>query len=238
MKKLLASLMAMTMMFTMAACASDDDDDDKSSKKSKDSSSVSTKEDKDEDSSASDESSEAKGDDTSSQADESKADESKAEESSAAPEDSSSTAEITKHSYTIDIDSSKWSDITSTVSGVDCAYSYVGDTSNALYATANMNIIQKSGMMGQKVEDMAGVLEQQYTNMGFKVTDESQIDFNGYDAYKVSLEATQDGFSMKMFQVVMIKDDDIFIVSYGCESSVYADLENVFNEAISTFKIV
>lgn len=233
MKKLLASLMAMTMMFTMAACASDDDDDDKSSKKSKDSSSVSTKEDKDEDSSASDESSEAKGDDTSSQADESKA-----EESSAAPEESSSTAEITKHSYTIDIDSSKWSDITSTVSGVDCAYSYVGDTSNVLYATANMNIIQKSGMMGQKVEDMAGVLEQQYTNMGFKVTDESQIDFNGYDAYKVSLEATQDGFSMKMFQVVMIKDDDIFIVSYGCESSVYADLENVFNEAISTFKIV
>lgn len=245
MKKLLASLLAMSMVFAFTACSlTGDDDDDSSSKKSKDSSSSSVVDDsdsdsKDEDSSKADgESSVA--DDASSEADESTTDDS----SEAEPVDDSSEADApvdntndSDKDYTIEVDTSVWTDITNTVSGVDVAYSYVGDSSNQYLATANFNIIQQGGAGTAKVADYIDLIKQQYESLGYKISNSEEITFNGYKAYKVETSVEQSGMTMTMNQIVLIENSKLFVISYGSESSVFDTVKPEFQKVLDTFKV-
>ena len=249
MKKLLASLLAMSMVFAFTACSlTGDDDDDSSKKKSKNSSSSSVVDDSDKDSEADDSS---KADDASSEADadstadeSSEADDDSSEEAPAVVVDDSSEADAssdnaaaTGDGYAIDVDAAAWKDISSTVSGVNAAYSYIGDTSDPYLATANFNIIAQGGAGTAKVTDFVDVIKKQYEAMGYEITNSEQITFNGYDAYKVETTVTQSGLTMKMNQVVIIDNGTAYIISYGSESSVFDKIKPEFEKVLGTFKL-
>lgn len=246
MKKILASLLAMTMALAFTACSlpGSDDDDDSSSKKSKKDTSSSVVESSEEDS-KDDESSKA--DDTSSVAevdesstaeveDSSVPEESSAEDSSEA-EKPAANGNFQGNGYTLNIDDKKWSDISSTVASVDCAFSYIGDTSNTNYATANFNVISQKGAAGITPNDYMQVVKKQYDTMGYKITKDEAITFNGYDAYKIEISMEQSGLTMNMNQVIIVDNDTLYVISYGSESSVFSTLEPEFESVLSTFAI-
>ena len=249
MKKLLASLLAMSMVFAFTACSlTGDDDDDSSSKKSKSSSSSSVVDDSESDSKSDDAASSAADDassevvDESSEADTGSVDES-SEPAPATVDDSSeaqpsgNASNTQGNGYTIDIDSTKWNDITSTVSGVDRAYSYVGDSSDPYYATANFNIIAQSGAGDTKVTDYVDLIKKQYETLGYTISNSEELKFNGYDAYKVETTVTQASVTMKMNQIVLIENGTAYIISYGSETSVFDTVKPEFDNVLSTFKV-
>lgn len=242
MKKLLASLLAMTMAFAFTACSvpRSDDDDDSSSKKSKNSSSSSVVE------SDSEEDSESKADEPSSVADESSStaevDDSSEPEASSA--DDSSEAEkpaangnFQGKGYTLNIDSAKWNDISSSVANVDCAFSYVGDTSNVNYATANFNVISQSGANGVTPNDYMKVVKNQYETLGYKISNDEAVTFNGYDAYKIEVSMEQSGLTMDMNQIIIVDGDTLYVISFGAEASVFSTLKPEFDSVLSSFAI-
>ena len=246
MKKLLASLLAITMAFAFTACSlpGSDDDDDSSSKKSKKDTSSSVVESSEEDSND-DESSKA--DDTSSAAEVDESSVAEDEESSVVEEssaDDSSEAEkpaangnFQGDGYTLNIDSAKWNDISSSVAGVDCAFSYVGDTSNTNYATANFNVISQKGASGITPNDYMQVVKKKYDTMGYKITKDEAITFNGYDAYKIEISMEQSGLTMNMNQIVIVDNDTLYVISFGSEASVFSTLKPEFDSVLSTFAI-
>lgn len=242
MKKLLASLLAMTMAFAFTACSlpGSDDDDDSSSKKSKNSSSSSVVE------SDSEADSESKADEPSSVADESSSsaevDDSSEPEASSA--DDSSEAEkpaangnFQGKGYTLNIDSAKWNDISSSVANVDCAFSYVGDTSNVNYATANFNVIAQSGANGVTPNDYMKVVKNQYETLGYKISNDEAVTFNGYDAYKIEVSMEQSGLTMDMNQIIIVDGDTLYVISFGAEASVFSTLKPEFDSVLSSFAI-
>ena len=242
MKKLLASLLAMTMAFAFTACSlpGSDDDDESSSKKSKNSSSSSVVE------SDSEEDSESKADEPSSVADESSStaevDDSSEPEASSA--DDSSEAEkpaangnFQGKGYTLNIDSAKWNDISSSVANVDCAFSYVGDTSNVNYATANFNVIAQSGANGVTPNDYMKVVKNQYETLGYKISNDEAVTFNGYDAYKIEVSMEQSGLTMDMNQIIIVDGDTLYVISFGAEASVFSTLKPEFDSVLSSFAI-
>ena len=242
MKKLLASLLAMTMAFAFTACSlpGSDDDDDSSSKKSKNSSSSSVVE------SDSEADSESKADEPSSVADESSSaaevDDSSEPEASSA--DDSSEAEkpaangnFQGKGYTLNIDSTKWNDISSSVANVDCAFSYVGDTSNVNYATANFNVIAQSGANGVTPNDYMKVVKNQYETLGYKISNDEAVTFNGYDAYKIEVSMEQSGLTMDMNQIIIVDGDTLYVISFGAEASVFSTLKPELDSVLSTHAI-
>ena len=248
MKKLLASLLAMSMMFAFTACslAGDDDDDDSSSKKSKNDTSSSVVDSDEDDSKADEESSEAetqKADDTSSVAEESSSEEESSKDEPSSADESSQTdkpaasGSFQGTGYTIDVDNAKWSDISASLSGVDSAFSYIGDTSDPYLATANFNIISQTGAGSLKPSDYIDVVKQQYETLGYKVAKDEQITFNGYDAYKVHIDMEQSGMTMVMNQIILVENDTLYVLSYGSESSVFDTVEPEFDSVLSTFAV-
>lgn len=244
MKKLLASLLAMTMAFAFTACSlpGSDDDDDSSSKKSKNSSSSSVVE------SDSEEDSESEADEPSSVADESSStaevDDSSEPEPEASSADDSSEAEkpaangnFQGKGYTLNIDSAKWNDISSSVANVDCAFSYVGDTSNVNYATANFNVIAQSGANGVTPNDYMKVVKNQYETLGYKISNDEAVTFNGYDAYKIEVSMEQSGLTMDMNQIIIVDGDTLYVISFGAEASVFSTLKPEFDSVLSSFAI-
>ena len=242
MKKLLASLLAMTMAFAFTACSlpGSDDDDDSSSKKSKNSSSSSVVE------SDSEADSESKADEPSSVADESSSaaevDDSSEPEASSADDSSeakkpAANGNFQGKGYTLNIDSAKWNDISSSVANVDCAFSYVGDTSNVNYATANFNVIAQSGANGVTPNDYMKVVKNQYETLGYKISNDEAVTFNGYDAYKIEVSMEQSGLTMDMNQIIIVDGDTLYVISFGAEASVFSTLKPEFDSVLSTFAI-
>ena len=136
--------------------------------------------------------------------------------------------------YTLDIDESKWSNISSSIAGVDCAFSYVGDTS---LASANFNVIAQSGAGGISISDAVELIQQQYVSQGYTVSKDELTKFNGYDAYIAAMEIEQGGMKLKMNQIAMIENDTLYLISYGSDSSVFDSVEPEFNTVLSTFAI-
>ena len=240
MKKLLASLLAMTMAFAFTACSlpGSDDDDDSSSKKSKNSSSSSVVE------SDSEADSESKADEPSSTDESSEAEVKDSSEPEASSADDSSEAEkpaangnFQGKGYTLDIDNAKWNDISSSVANVDCAFSYVGDTSNVNYATANFNVISQSGANGVTPNDYMKVVKNQYETLGYKISNDEAVTFNGYDAYKIEVSMEQSGLTMDMNQIIIVDGDTLYVISFGAEASVFSTLKPEFDSVLSSFAI-
>ena len=151
-------------------------------------------------------------------------------------EDYGADSSASKSYYRISPDKKKWKDISSTQTNVDCAYSYIGDTSNYMYATASFNIIAKSGSsdlvdIGYYGEE----IKKQYAEMGYKVTSSKKVKFNGHDAYKILSTLTKDDFTMKLGQILINEGGVFYIISYGSEKSVFSKLEPEFDKALATF---
>lgn len=218
MKKLLASLLAISMVFSLASCSliGEDSSSSSSSESSSDASSGASSEG---DASSADEKEEVKG-------------------------------------YTVDVDEKIWKNITNNIgsndssadsadsSGTDTknslvnvAYSYIGDTSDPYYATANFNIIIKTGIGDAKVSDFVDVIKDEYSTLGYNISNSEEITLNGYDAYKVETTVTKSGMEMIMNQIVIAEGGVAFIISYGSESSVFEKIKPEFEKVFSTFKI-
>ncbi|WP_124098381.1 hypothetical protein [Ruminococcus sp. Marseille-P6503] len=245
MKKLLIAAMAASLVMAFTACESDDE----SSESEKDSKASVTS------SAAAEESSADESSGEESEADESSNEESEAEvseaESSDADDSEADAAEkgykdgvFTGTGYTIKVDENLWTDAsdTGTASGLECMFMYTGDSSDAMMATANFNILaQQAGVLGSYTpSEYAEIVESQYDAIdGYEVTGTSEITVNGMDGCLVSLNVSQsDAFVMKMNQVILVENGYIYAISYGAEESVFDSVESDFNDVINSFEII
>ncbi|MBR1752690.1 MAG: hypothetical protein IJ740_17790 [Ruminococcus sp.] len=143
--------------------------------------------------------------------------------------------------FTINPDSSDWEDITNTLSGVDCAYRFIGDKSDMNYATANFNIIYSSisGVSSISYDQLLDALKKQFTNEGYTLlSSTTSAKINGYKACKVTgLMTTDNDLEMKMSMYVLTDSDSMYTVTYGSAKSVYGKLESKFDNVFKTFSL-
>lgn len=245
MKKWLIAAMAASLVMAFTACGNSDDssDDEKDSKAS-----VSS----------------AAEDDTSSAAEESTAEESKADESAeesseeaseaesaadeSSEEDSQADAETglvdgvyTGNGYKLNVDSSLWTDQSATITSVDCAFSFIGESDNEMAATGNFNVVtQSAGTSGDMTaKDYADLVMQQYESFdSYTVTSNEATTVNGVDGWKIDLDVAQSGFTMNMSQVIIIENGKVFCISYGAEESVFDSLTSDFQAVVDSFTVL
>lgn len=138
--------------------------------------------------------------------------------------------------FTMNIDSSKWKDITKSISGVEASFYYIGDLSNSMYATANFNVIVEKNAGNFNVNDYAEIVLAQYKNAGYTVKSHKAVKLNGYNALKIESTMPQSGYTLNMGQYVLVTNNNCYIISYGSESSVYSKMKPELESVVSTFK--
>ncbi|WP_028510369.1 hypothetical protein [Ruminococcus sp. NK3A76] len=139
--------------------------------------------------------------------------------------------------FTISPDKNSWQDIKSKSQNVDCAYSYKGDTTNLLNATASFNIVTRGGVPDISVMYLGNDLLQKYKDAGYTNVSAKECQFNGNAACKMQANMSKDGYTIKMVQILFINNNVLYTITYGSESSVFSKLESEFNKAFKTLKI-
>ena len=213
MKKLLASLMALSMVFAVTGCS-----------ESSDSSSESKAEAKTTTTTTAAPAVESKADTTTTTA---APEESAADTTTSADDtDTTSTGDeaegtykdnvYTSDLYTFKIDSKKWAMQES--AGVDVMFTYADAGDDAELESASINVISMSNdlLNGLTASDYADQIKQTYNSMdGYTVTNDKEDKFAGKDAYIV--DVTGEIGSQKVLLNLIITSDNgnVVVISYG-----------------------
>lgn len=197
MKKLLASLMALSMVFAVTGCSESNDSENESKAEAKTTTTTTTAA----------PAVESKADTTTTTA----APEESVADTTTSADDTTSTGDEAKGTYendvytsdlyTFKIDSKKWAMQES--AGVDVMFTYADAGDDAELESASINVISMSNdlLNGLTASDYADQIKQTYNSMdGYTVTNDKEDKFAGKDAYsKLSDEfkTVLDSFELK-----------------------------------------
>lgn len=234
MKKLLASLMALSMVFAVTGCS---ESSDSSSESKADTTTTTT---------------------TAAPAVESKADtttttaapeESAADTTTSADDtDTTSTGDeaegtykdnvYTSDLYTFKIDSKKWAMQES--AGVDVMFTYADAGDDAELESASINVISMSNdlLNGLTASDYADQIKQTYNSMdGYTVTNDKEDKFAGKDAYIVDVTGEIGSQKVLLNQIITSDNGNLVVITYGASENAYSKLSDEFKTVLDSFEL-
>lgn len=235
MKKLLASLMALSMVFAVTGCS-----------ESSDSSSESKAEAKTTTTTTAAPAVESKADTTTTTA---APEESAADTTTSADDtDTTSTGDeaegtykdnvYTSDLYTFKIDSKKWAMQES--AGVDVMFTYADAGDDAELESASINVISMSNdlLNGLTASDYADQIKQTYNSMdGYTVTNDKEDKFEGKDAYIVDVTGEIGSQKVLLNQIITSDNGNLVVITYGASENAYSKLSDEFKTVLDSFEL-
>ena len=235
MKKLLASLMALSMVFAVTGCS-----------ESSDSSSESKVEAKTTTTTTAAPAAESKADTTTTTA---APEESAADTTTSADDtDTTSTGDEAKGTYkdnvytsdlyTFKIDSKKWAMQES--AGVDVMFTYADAGDDAELESASINVISMSNdlLNGLTASDYADQIKQTYDSMdGYTVTNDKEDKFAGKDAYIVDVTGEIGSQKVLLNQIITSDNGNLVVITYGASENAYSKLSDEFKTVLDSFEL-
>ena len=234
MKKLLASLMALTMVFAVTGCSESNDSESESK-------------------------AEATTTTTTTAAAKSEADtetttttaapvESEAADTTTTADDATSTGDDAKGTYENDvytsalysfkIDSKKWAMQES--AGVDVMFTYTDVGDDAELASASINVISMSNELlnGLTASDYADQIKTTYESMdGYTVTNDKEDKFAGKDAYIVDVTGEIGTEKVLLNQIITSDGGNLVVITYGASEAAYDKLSSEFQTVLDSFEL-
>lgn len=235
MKKLLASLMALSMVFAVTGCSESNDSENESKAEAKTTTTTTTAP-----------AAESKADTTTTTAapEESAADTT----TSANDTDTTSTGDKTEATYkdnvytsdlyTFKIDSKKWAMQES--AGVDVMFTYADAGDDAELESASINVISMSNdlLNGLTASDYADQIKQTYNSMdGYTVTNDKEDKFAGKDAYIVDVTGEIGSQKVLLNQIITSDNGNLVVITYGASENAYSKLSDEFKTVLDSFKL-
>ena len=225
MKKLLASLMALSMVFAVTGCSESKDSESES--KAEATTTTTTTVAKSEsmaESEADTETTTTTADDTTSTGDEAKG--------------TYENDVYTSALYSFKIDSKKWAMQES--AGVDVMFTYtdVGDDANL--ASASINVISMSNdlLNGLTASDYADQIKTTYESMdGYTVTNDKEGKFAGKDAYIVDVTGEIGTEKVLLNQIITSDGGNLVVITYGASEAAYDKLSSEFQTVLDSFEL-
>ena len=221
MKKLLASLMALSMVFAVTGCSESSDSSSESKAEAKTTTTT-----------------------TAAPAVESKADTT----TSADDTDTTSTGDeaegtykdnvYTSDLYTFKIDSKKWAMQES--AGVDVMFTYADAGDDAELESASINVISMSNdlLNGLTASDYADQIKQTYNSMdGYTVTNDKEDKFAGKDAYIVDVTGEIGSQKVLLNQIITSDNGNLVVITYGASENAYSKLSDEFKTVLDSFEL-
>lgn len=235
MKKLLASLMALSMVFAVTGCS-----------ESSDSSSESKAEAKTTTTTTAAPAVESKADTTTTTA---APEESAADTTTSADDtDTTSTGDeaegtykdnvYTSDLYTFKIDSKKWAMQES--AGVDVMFTYADAGDDAELESASINVISMSNdlLNGLTASDYADQIKQTYNSMdGYTVTNDKEDKFAGKDAYIVDVTGEIGSQKVLLNQIITSDNGNLVVITYSASENAYSKLSDEFKTVLDSFEL-
>lgn len=210
MKKLLASLMALSMVFAVTGCSESNDSENESKAEAKTTTTTTTAA----------PAVESKADTTTTTA----APEESVADTTTSADDTTSTGDEAKGTYendvytsdlyTFKIDSKKWAMQES--AGVDVMFTYADAGDDAELESASINVISMSNdlLNGLTASDYADQIKQTYNSMdGYTVTNDKEDKFAGKDAYIVDVTG-EIGSQKVLLNQIITSDNGNLVVSH------------------------
>lgn len=235
MKKLLASIMALTMVFAVTGCSESSD----SSSESKAEAATTTTT-----TAASAAESEADTTTTTAAPEESVADTT----TSAGDTDTTSTTDeatgtyendvYTSDLYSFKIDSKKWAMQES--AGVDVMFTYADAGDDVELESASINVISMSNELlnGLTASDYADQIKQTYESMdGYTVTNDKEDKFAGKDAYIVDVTGEIGSQKVLLNQIITSENGNLVVITYGASEDAYSKLSDEFKTVLDSFEL-
>lgn len=235
MKKLLASLMALSMVFAVTGCSESSDSSSESKAEAKTTTTTTTAP-----------AAESKADTTTTTAapEESTADTT----TSANDTDTTSTGDKTEATYkdnvytsdlyTFKIDSKKWAMQES--AGVDVMFTYADAGDDAELESASINVISMSNdlLNGLTASDYADQIKQTYNSMdGYTVTNDKEDKFAGKDAYIVDVTGEIGSQKVLLNQIITSDNGNLVVITYGASENAYSKLSDEFKTVLDSFEL-
>lgn len=235
MKKLLASLMALSMVFAVTGCSESNDSENESKAEAAKTTTTTTAP-----------AAESKADTTTTTAapEESAADTT----TSANDTDTTSTGDEAKGTYkdnvytsdlyTFKIDSKKWAMQES--AGVDVMFTYADAGDDAELESASINVISMSNdlLNGLTASDYADQIKQTYNSMdGYTVTNDKEDRFAGKDAYIVDVTGEIGSQKVLLNQIITSDNGNLVVITYGASENAYSKLSDEFKTVLDSFEL-
>lgn len=235
MKKLLASLMALSMVFAVTGCSESNDSENESKAEAKTTTTTTAAP-----------AAESKADTTTTTAapEESAADTT----TSAGDTDTTSTGDEAKGTYkdnvytsdlyTFKIDSKKWAMQES--AGVDVMFTYADAGDDAELESASINVISMSNdlLNGLTASDYADQIKQTYNSMdGYTVTNDKEDKFAGKDAYIVDVTGEIGSQKVLLNQIITSDNGNLVVITYGASENAYSKLSDEFKTVLDSFEL-
>lgn len=219
MKKLLASLMALTMVFAVTGCSESSDSSSESKAEAKTTTTT-----------------------TAAPAVESKADTTtSADDTTSTGDEAKGTNEndvYTSDLYTFKIDSKKWAMQES--AGVDVMFTYADAGDDAELESASINVISMSNdlLNGLTASDYADQIKQTYDSMdGYTVTNDKEDKFAGKDAYIVDVTGEIGSQKVLLNQIITSDNGNLVVITYGASEKAYSKLSDEFKTVLDSFEL-
>lgn len=235
MKKLLAKLMALSMVFAVTGCSESNDSENESKAEAKTTTTTTAVP-----------AVESKADTTTTTAapEESAADTT----TSANDTDTTSTGDKTEATYkdnvytsdlyTFKIDSKKWAMQES--AGVDVMFTYADAGDDAELESASINVISMSNdlLNGLTASDYADQIKQTYNSMdGYTVTNDKEDKFAGKDAYIVDVTGEIGSQKVLLNQIITSDNGNLVVITYGASENAYSKLSDEFKTVLDSFEL-
>lgn len=235
MKKLLASLMALSMVFAVTGCSESSDSSSESKAEAKTTTTTTTAP-----------AAESKADTTTTTA---APEESAADTTTSADDtDTTSTGDeaegtykdnvYTSDLYTFKIDSKKWAMQES--AGVDVMFTYADAGDDAELESASINVISMSNdlLNGLTASDYADQIKQTYNSMdGYTVTNDKEDKFAGKDAYIVDVTGEIGSQKVLLNQIITSDNGNLVVITYGASENAYSKLSDEFKTVLDSFEL-
>ena len=235
MKKLLASLMALSMVFAVTGCSESSDSSSESKAEAKTTTTttaapaVESKTDTTTTTAAPEESAA----DTTTSADDTDTT-STGDEAEGTYKDNVYTSDL----YTFKIDSKKWAMQES--AGVDVMFTYADAGDDAELESASINVISMSNdlLNGLTASDYADQIKQTYNSMdGYTVTNDKEDKFAGKDAYIVDVTGEIGSQKVLLNQIITSDNGNLVVITYGASENAYSKLSDEFKTVLDSFEL-
>lgn len=235
MKKLLASLMALSMVFAVTGCSESNDSENESKAEAKTTTTttaapaVESKADTTTTTAAPEESAA----DTTTSADDTDTT-STGDEAEGTYKDNVYTSDL----YTFKIDSKKWAMQES--AGVDVMFTYADAGDDAELESASINVISMSNdlLNGLTASDYADQIKQTYNSMdGYTVTNDKEDKFAGKDAYIVDVTGEIGSQKVLLNQIITSDNGNLVVITYGASENAYSKLSDEFKTVLDSFEL-
>ena len=235
MKKLLASLMALSMVFAVTGCSesSDSSSESKAEAKTTTTTTVAPAVESKADTTTTTAAPEESAADTTTSADDTDTT-STGDEAEGTYKDNVYTSDL----YTFKIDSKKWAMQES--AGVDVMFTYADAGDDAELESASINVISMSNdlLNGLTASDYADQIKQTYNSMdGYTVTNDKEDKFAGKDAYIVDVTGEIGSQKVLLNQIITSDNGNLVVITYGASENAYSKLSDEFKTVLDSFEL-